>query len=80
MSLVSLAALSSVSGFVKGTPGIGIKPQLVFDFANENYFTGLRRSTFDAAMTHTRSGNATMVDSDGVLKWAPHNLWRILKL
>jgi hypothetical protein len=25
-------------------------------------------------MTHTRAGNATMVDSDGVLKWAPHNL------
>jgi len=24
--------------------------------------------------THTRAGNATMVDSDGVLKWAPHNL------
>ena len=53
---------------------IGIKPQLVFDFAIEKYFTESRRSTFDAAMTHTRSGNATMVDSDGVLKWAPHNL------
>jgi hypothetical protein len=49
-------------------------PALVFDFEREYYSTGYTRTTFDAAMTHTRSGNATMVDSDGVLKWAPHNL------
>jgi hypothetical protein len=52
----------------------GLKPSLVFDFSSEFYRTGGSTTTFDAAMTHTRSGNATMVDSDGVLKWAPHNL------
>ena len=25
-------------------------------------------------ITHSRAGNATMVDSDGLIKWAPHNL------
>jgi len=52
----------------------GFEPALVFDFVNEYYRTGGAVSTFDAAMTHVRSGNATMVYSDGLLKWAPHNL------
>ena len=52
----------------------GFSPALVFDFVNEYYRTGGAVSTFDTAMTHARSGNATMVDSDGLLKWAPHNL------
>jgi len=32
-------------------------------------------STLSDITTHTRAGNATMVDSDGLLKWAPHNLF-----
>ena len=52
----------------------GLEPELVFDFENEVYRTNGSTSTFDDAMTFSRSGNATMVDSDGVLKWAPHNL------
>ena len=32
------------------------------------------RTTFDDAITHSRTSNATMVDSDGLVKWAPHNL------
>ena len=31
-------------------------------------------STLSDITTHSRAGNATMVDTDGVLKWAPHNL------
>ncbi|HMA78799.1 MAG TPA: hypothetical protein VKP88_06780, partial [Candidatus Paceibacterota bacterium] len=52
----------------------GLEPELVFDFENEVYRTNGSTSTFDDAMTFSRSGNATMVDSDGLLKWAPHNL------
>ena len=52
----------------------GFEPELVFDFENEVYRTNGSTSTFDDAMTFSRSGNATMVDSDGLLKWAPHNL------
>jgi hypothetical protein len=52
----------------------GLDPSLVLDFSKEFYRTGGSTTTFDAAMTHTRSGNATMVDSQGFLKWAPHNL------
>jgi hypothetical protein len=33
-----------------------------------------QRRNHSDAITHTRAGNATMVDSDGVLKWGPHNL------
>ena len=53
---------------------LGIKPQLVLDFDDEKYFANSARSTFSGSITHSRAGNATMVDSDGVLKWAPHNL------
>ena len=52
----------------------GFEPALVFDFTKEYYRTGGSVSTFDSAMTATRAGNATMVDADGLLKWAPHNL------
>jgi len=31
-------------------------------------------TTFEGLLTHSRAGNATMTDSDGLLKWAPHNL------
>ena len=50
------------------------EPSLVFDFEQDYFRTSGSVSTFSDAITHSRSGNATMVDSDGVLKWAPHNL------
>ena len=50
------------------------EPPLVADFKNEYYRIGGAASTFDGVFTHARSGNATMVDSDGLLKWGPHNL------
>jgi hypothetical protein len=31
-------------------------------------------ATLSNTITHSRAGNATMVDSDGLIKWAPHNL------
>ena len=31
-------------------------------------------STLSDITTHSRAGNATMVDTDGLLKWGPHNL------
>jgi len=52
----------------------GFSPDFVADFTGDYYRTGGSVSTFDDAVTHARSGNATMVDSDGLLKWAPHNL------
>jgi hypothetical protein len=52
----------------------GFEPSLVFDFEQEFYRTSGTTSTFSDSITHARSGNATMVDSDGLLKWAPHNL------
>lgn len=50
-----------------------LEPELVADFP-ENYFRlkGVR-STFDEVFTHTRTGPATLVDRDGVLKWTAHN-------
>ena len=52
----------------------GQSPKLVADFDDEYYRTGGTTSTFSDAITHARNSNATMVDSDGLLKWAPHNL------
>ena len=52
----------------------GFDPALVFDFKENYYRKSTTASTFAASMTHTASSNATMVDSDGLLKWRPHNL------
>jgi len=49
-------------------------PDLVFDFASEFYRTGGSTSTFDNSLTYTGASAKTMVDSDGLVKWAPHNL------
>jgi len=49
-------------------------PDLVFDFKQNYYRTGGTETTLSPAVTHTRAGNATMTDSDGKIKWAPHNL------
>ena len=50
------------------------EPALVFDFKG-NYFRKIATaSTFAASITHAATTNATMVDSDGLLKWRPHNL------
>jgi hypothetical protein len=53
----------------------GFSPPVVADFENEYYRVGGSDSDFDSMFTYT-SGDAlsTMVDSDGLLKWAPHNL------
>ena len=52
----------------------GFNPDLVFDFAAELYRTSSLVSTFDDSLTYTGASAKTMVDSDGLVKWAPHNL------
>ena len=47
---------------------------LFLDFENEVYSVEGTPSTLSSYVTHSRSGNATMTDSDGLIKWAPHNL------
>jgi hypothetical protein len=51
----------------------GFRPTLVADMSKD-YYRSTSRQTFDDLFTHSRLGNATMVDSDGLLKWGPHNL------
>ncbi len=51
-----------------------LEPGLVLDFASDYYRTNNTDTTFDSAITHAATTNATMVDSDGLLKWRPHNL------
>lgn len=53
---------------------LGYRPPLVADMVNDAFYSATARSTFDDLFTHSRLGNATMVDSDGLLKWGPHNL------
>jgi len=57
-----------------GYAAVGIKPKVVADFENSYFRKASGLTTFDNLLTHSRAGNATMVDSDGKLKWAPHNL------
>ena len=51
-----------------------IEPDLVFDFTGEYYRTSGADTTLAAATTYTGQSNGTMTDSDGLLKWKPHNL------
>ena len=52
----------------------GKYPALVADFDDEYYRANSGNTTFSNLITHARAGNATMTDSDGLIKWAPHNL------
>ena len=64
-SVFSLISAYAVNGF---------DPALVFDFKGNYFRKSATASTFPASITHAATTNATMVDSDGLLKWRPHNL------
>ena len=49
-------------------------PDTVLDFENEVYDKSGAVSTQSDVVELTRTGTATMTDSDGLLKWGPHNL------
>lgn len=51
----------------------GFTPKLVAAFADEFYAKEGRKSTFGGVLEPTATTNGTMVDSDGLLKWRPHN-------
>ena len=53
---------------------LSFNPSLVFDFKNNYFRKSATDSTFGASITHAATTNATMVDSDGLLKWRPHNI------
>ena len=55
---------------------LGFEPGLVLDFDDDYYRIGDFQRPFSNAITHSAASNATMVDSDGLLKWRPHNLLR----
>jgi len=53
----------------------GNQPGLILDFADDTYsIDGNSTTDFDTALNYTGDSLSTMVDSDGALKWAPHNL------
>src|SRR6056300_1546199 len=52
----------------------GLRTPMVAAFDDEYYRSNGSTTTFSNLITHSRNGNATMVDSDGLIKWAPHNL------
>ena len=53
---------------------LALEPKLILDFKESVFDTNGTASTFDASITHSASSNATMTDSDGLLKWRPHNI------
>jgi hypothetical protein len=66
----------SAAGDAYGILNGRFRPALVMDFGDEYYRANGASQTFADAITHTRASTATMVDSDGALKWGPHNLLR----
>ena len=65
---------SGVKQFLSEAAVGSSEPGLSLDFTGESYRASGSSQPFNQAVTHSRSGNATMTDSDGLLKWAPHNL------
>ena len=63
----------SVKKALSGNAVGSSEPSLAFNFDTNKYVANGTKN-FNQAITHDRSGNATMVDSDGLIKWAPHNL------
>ena len=51
----------------------GFVPKLVANFTTEFYAKEGRKSTFGGVLEPTATTNGTMIDSDGLLKWRPHN-------
>jgi len=51
-----------------------IRPNTVLDFSEAFYAANGSTSTQSVVLEGERSGLATTVDSDGLLKWNPHNL------
>ena len=52
----------------------GFDPTTVTDFANNYFRSGGTQSTFASMFDYTGASTKTMTDSDGKLKWGPHNL------
>ena len=53
---------------------LAFEPSFILDFKASVFNKNDVSSTFGASITHAATTNATMVDSDGLLKWRPHNL------
>lgn len=71
-----LASTSTSVAALNSYGVLGFDPDFVLDFKNGVYKTGGSATTVNSAVTHTRSGNATMTDANGILRYAPHNLVR----
>jgi len=65
-----IASISGASAYAVN----GFDPALVFDFVGNYFRKGSEDSTLAAATTYTGASNGTMTDSDGLIKWKPHNL------
>jgi hypothetical protein len=70
------SGIQKINSWINSQPWGVYYSQLVLDFDDEYYRVDGGDTTFASAITHTRAANATMVGSDGVLKWGPHNLLR----
>lgn len=53
----------------------GASEYALLDFTKNHYYVKDKMLAFDDTFTHSRNGNATMVDSDGIVKWAHHNFF-----
>ena len=73
-SMVTTASSDLSSPLVQQPVASVLHAPLHYIFDEDYYRKDYLKRSFSDLITHSRSGNATMVDSDGLLKWAPHNL------
>jgi len=73
-SFNSAATLPALAGSTSIYAILTLEPKFVLDFKRGAYKKAGTATTLGSAITHTAASNATMVDSDGLLKWRPHNL------
>lgn len=74
ISLASSLRSNLLSTYADAYSIQGLSPAVVSDFTKNYYRSGSTDSNFANTFDYTGASTKTMTDSDGKLKWGPHNL------
>lgn len=74
ISLASSLRSNLLSTYADAYSIQGLSPAVVSDFTRNYYRSGSTDSNFASTFNYTGASTKTMTDSDGKLKWGPHNL------
>ena len=72
---LNLGLTRNAGGILSAYKLAGLSPSYVMDATNAFYYAGATKySGVNQMHTVANASNSTVVDGDGLIKWAPHNL------